>query len=264
MKRRREDKDGRFNTGKGAVKRGRVDKDGRFVWMGWSKKRRPEQPGEYIQCPSCGRPQPANKSLRRHLHHYERIRCSPCDVYVTRTNMNRHTRRIHSESEEAKRLVKQKVRSQGVERKRQRGRKRDGDDSEECKECGKLVTGKNMARHLHRFHVNSEAEKEALARAGCRRESVKGRWGEVESPGERSGDEDGEEEDDVDDDGAATEGEEETGGESSQEEEKGVKRTTSKKKRLSETRCQLCRYRGTDERMTSHILMTHIIPPNEP
>ena len=261
MKRGREDEDGRFNTGRGAVKRGRVDEDGRFVWMGRTKKRKPEQPGEYIQFPSCGRPQPANKSLRRHLHHCERIRCSQCDVYVTRTNMNRHTRRIHGESEEGKRLKRQKVKSRGVERKRQRVRKRDGDESEECKECGKLVTGKNMARHIHRFHVNSEAEKEVLARAGCRRESVKGRWGEVESPGERSRDEGGSTEDD---DGAAMEGEEETGEKSSQEEKKGVKRTTSKRKRLSEMRCQLCESRGTDERMPRHILTTHIITPNEP
>ena len=62
----------------------------------------------------------------------------------------------------------------------------------------------------------------------------------------------------------AVEEEEETRGESSQEEEKGTERTKNKRKRLSETRCQLCEYRGTEERMTHHIITIHITPPNEP
>ena len=112
MKRGREDEDGRFNTGRGAVKRGRVDEDGRFVWMGRTKKRKPEQPGEYIQCPSCNRPQSTKRSLKKHLHHCERIRCSQCEMYITRTNMYRHIRNIHRTSEEGKTLQIQKVKSQ--------------------------------------------------------------------------------------------------------------------------------------------------------
>ena len=128
-------------------------------------------------------------------------------------------------------------------------------ESKECEECGKLVTGKNMARHIHRFHVNSEAGNVLLAKVGNRRKSVRGRWGEVENSGERSRAKRRRREDG---DGAATEGEKETG-KSSQEKKKGVKRTTSKRKRLTERRCQLCDYRGTDECMTRHILNTHVI-----
>ena len=121
-----------------------------------------------------------------------------------------------------------------------------------------------MARHLHRFHVNSKAEKEVLARASCRRKAVKGRCGDVLSPGEGSGSGKEGEERDEDGEGLAVEEEDKTGGESSQEEEDSTERTNKKRKRLSETQCQLCEYRGTEERMTRHIIRIHITPPNEP
>ena len=126
------------------------------------------------------------------------------------------------------------------------------------------LTMTNMARHLHRFHVNSKAEKEVLARASCRREAVKGRCGDVLSPGEGSGDGKEGEERDEDDEGLTVGEEEETGGESTQGEEDVGEQTNKKKKRLSETQCQLCEYRGTEDRMTRHIIRIHITPPNEP
>ena len=137
-----------------------------------------------------------------------------------------------------------------------------GDDREGCKECGKLVLGKNMARHIHSVHVNSKAEKEVLARASCRREAVKGRCGDVLSPREGSGD--GREgERDEDDEGLAVE-EEEEAGVSAQGEEDRAEQPNKKRKRLSETQCQLCDFTGTDDHMTCHIMRIHITPPNEP
>lgn len=244
LERKRKIKDLRYNTGRETVRRGRIDKDGRFVWTGrWkTQNNNPEPPGEHKPCPSCGKPQPTNKSMKRHINMCERKMCGQCGVHVNQSSLTRHIKRIHSDSEEAKELERQTIRSREVGRSgRRRSKNRVGDDKESCKECGKLVLWKNMPRHILSVHDGRGRRMTVKGRRGDRPREVPGEDGEV----------------------SAVE-EEKKAGTSAREEEEKSEQPKKKKKRLNETQCKLCVFSGTDDQMTCHIMSNHVTPPKEP
>ena len=76
LEKRRRIKDLRYNTGRESVRRGRTDEEGRFVWIGRrsTHNNNLKSPGDHKPCPTCGKPQPANKSMKRHMTMCERKR----------------------------------------------------------------------------------------------------------------------------------------------------------------------------------------------
>jgi len=157
FEKRRRIKDKRYNTGRETARKGRIDREGNFVWI---PRRGPnnnnlQTPGDRKPCPRCGHPQPANKSMKKHMTMCERKKCGICGVIVNHSSLPRHIKGVHAGTEEAEELVRNALRYKEVGspgRPRKNGKKRKNEET--CDRCGKRVLAKHMERHMRNIHEN--------------------------------------------------------------------------------------------------------------